>query len=150
MESYRHVLCATDFSAGSARACGRAAALATCFEARLTLLHVVDHFPEDRSNQNIPPEDMDPQDYEEQEARRRLGELASGVAFKDAHLAVRFVSRSAWQEIADYAREAGADLLVLSEHVHGGLRALMPSTVGHLSVHPACDLLVVPALPQAT
>ena len=60
MKSYRYILCATDFSPYCDRACIHAAKLAKESGAKLTLLHVVDLFAVDRSNEEIAPEDVDP------------------------------------------------------------------------------------------
>ncbi len=145
MDPYRHILCATDLSADGSPACERAAAVARCFDARLTLLHVVEFFPEDRSNDDIAPEDVDPRDYAQRRARERLAALARDAGCADAELVVRFASQSSWHEILDYAGAQGADLIVVSEHEHGGLKALVPTTARHLSAHHASDVLVVPA-----
>lgn len=142
---YRHILCATDLSADSARACSRAADIARCFNARLTLLHVVEFFPEDRSNDDIAPEDVDPRDYQERRARERLAELAAAAGCEDAELAVHFITQSAWHDILHHAREAQVDLIVVSEREHGGLRALVPTTGRQLLAQHACEVLVVPS-----
>lgn len=145
MDPYRHILCATDLSADSRRACERAAAVAGCFDARLTLLHVVEYFPEDRSNDDIAPEDVDPQEYAERRVRERLAALARDAGCAEADLAVRFVSQSAWHEILDHASDQGVDLIVVSEHEHAGLGTLVPTTARHLSARHTWDVLVVPA-----
>ena len=45
MKNYRHILCGTDFSPASDDACIPAMELARGSGAKLTLLHVIDHFP---------------------------------------------------------------------------------------------------------
>ena len=60
MNSYKYILLATDFSKPAKAAAKRAAEIATCYNSRLCLLHVVDHFPEDISNNWIAPEDQSP------------------------------------------------------------------------------------------
>jgi universal stress protein A len=143
MNNYRHVVCATDFSAGSEQACLRAAALSGCFGARLTLLHVVEHFPQDRSNEVVAPEDTDPRAYREAHARAQLDTLARAAGCGDAERKVRFSTESAWHEIGRFVQEAAVDLIVLSGHPHSGPGTLVPSTSGHLSVQHPCDILTV-------
>ena len=60
MDDYKHVLFAADLSPGGKLAAQRAARLASCCNARLTLLHVIDYFPEDVPVGSIPPENEDP------------------------------------------------------------------------------------------
>lgn len=144
MHSYRHILCATDFSAASDLACARAAALSECFGAQLTLLHVVENFPERRSNQVIAPEDADPQQYRDDEARRRLREQAERVGVEPTHQQVTFTTESAWHAIADYAQTHQVDLVVLAEHEQRGLKGLLPTAIEHLPQTQVCDVLIVP------
>ena len=60
MERYQNILCATDFSNHCRAAAERAADMAARYGAQLTLLHVVEYFPVDRSNVEIAPENVDP------------------------------------------------------------------------------------------
>ena len=83
MKSYKNILCATDFSDFCTVAAERAAELARFYDARLTLLHVVEHFPVDRSNTDIAPEDVDPVRYHLEKARASLADLATHVGFKN-------------------------------------------------------------------
>jgi len=76
MERYQNILCATDFSNHCRAAAERAADMARRYGAQLTLLHVVEYFPEDRSNVEIAPENVDPAAYREEKARESIAELA--------------------------------------------------------------------------
>jgi len=69
MSNYSHVLVAVDFSEFSERAAVRAAEIAVLDRASLTLLHVIDYFPEDLPVDLIAPEDVDPAEYLENECR---------------------------------------------------------------------------------
>ncbi len=63
MQAYRHILVATDFSEFSEPAAQRAAELAQRYGADLTLIHILEHFPEDIPIDSIAPEDVDPQKF---------------------------------------------------------------------------------------
>ncbi|MGD2075040.1 MAG: universal stress protein [Gammaproteobacteria bacterium] len=139
MNSYRYILCVTDLSETSERACARAAALSACFDARLTLLHVVENFPQDRSNEVIAPENVDPREYHESQARIRLDELARGASCAAAEREIRFTTQSAWHEISRFAREEAVDLIVLAGEPQSGVG----EAAGHLFAHQTCDILSV-------
>jgi universal stress protein A len=110
-----------------------------CFDARLTLLHVVENFPQDRSNEVIAPENVDPREHHESRARDRLEELARSTACEAAAREVRITTRSAWHEIARFARDEAADLIVLA----GELQSGVGEAAGHLFGRQPCDILSV-------
>ena len=143
MEAYSHILCATDFSPNSERAVERAIDLAKQHHAKITLLHVVENFPEDRSNEMISPEDIDPVEYLDEQARTSLSELSQQYNCQHAQQVVIFSSYSAGREIARYASEHQADLIVVSSHGHHVLAALLGSTANTIIQTAPDDVLVV-------
>ena len=145
MEKYKNILCAIDFSQNCQLAATRAAELAQHYDAELTLLHVVEYFPERRSNEWIEPEGADPMAYQEEKARGLLAELASQLGRDDIGQEVRFTPHSARHEIIRYAEAQKIDLVVVASHGRHGITALLGSTANGL-VHSAhCDVLVVRA-----
>jgi universal stress protein A len=54
-------------------------------------------------------------------------------------------SRSAKQEIVDFAKQAGVDLIVLGSHGRRGLAAWLGSTAAGVMHRAACDVLTVRA-----
>jgi len=145
MQAYRHVLFATDLSPGSRPAGRRAGELARSCGARLTVLHVVDYFPEDMPTDWIWPENVDPEHYLTERAHRALSEQTGRLQLGDAERHVRFSRRSAPREIAEYARDHQVDLVVLGSHGHGGVSALLGSTSDGVLHRAVCDVLVVRA-----
>jgi nucleotide-binding universal stress UspA family protein len=84
MKAYRNILCATDFSVHCRAATERAVERARLYRARLTLLHVVEYFPEYRSNELIVPEDSQPRAYRKQEAYTLLEKFSADPGCADA------------------------------------------------------------------
>lgn len=145
MALYQRILCAVDFSNTGELACRRALELSSLFDARLILLHIVEYFPEDRSNDFISPECDDPMGYRESQARLGLDELASRIGCEDAAREVLFSPHSARREIVRFAAENDIDLIVLGSHGRHGIAVLLGSTANGVVVRASCDVLAVRA-----
>ena len=145
MGKYRNILCATDFSDQCKVAAERAADLARRYNAQLTLLHVVEHFPVDRSNVDIAPEDVDPVQYHEEKALRTLSDLAGQLKLDNIRQEVRFSMESAKHEILHFVETQRVDLVVIASHgCHGMASALGSTSLGTTDRSP-CDVLIVHA-----
>jgi universal stress protein A len=145
MSNYSHVLVAVDFSEFSERAAVRAAEIADLDRASLTLLHVIDYFPEDLPVDLIAPEDVDPAEYLENECRVKLTDLAGRVGYAAAMPLVTFSTHSARHEIVPISEQQGADLVVIASHGRRGIADYVGSTA-HAVIHGArCDVLVIRA-----
>lgn len=145
MKHYKNILLASDFSPAGEVAAKRAAALARRIDARLTLLHVIDYFPEDMPVDSINPENQDPAEYLSQRSREQLAKLAAHLGLPDARQEVIFSTRSAKREIVEFAKRDHTDLIVLGSHGHRGLSALLGSTADGILHRSACDVLAVRA-----
>jgi universal stress protein A len=143
MAAYRSVLCAIELDESNGQVVERAAAIARDSKARLTLLHVIEHFPEDRSNELIAPEDEDPKKYERKRVLEDLAAVAGKSGIGDAEYEVRFTSSSAGEEIADFASGGSYDLVVVGSHHRHGLAAFLLSTSEGVVHRASCDVLVV-------
>jgi universal stress protein A len=143
MENYRNILCAIDFSKFSKTAAERAIELARNYKAQLFFLHVVEYFPEDRSNVQIAPENADPAAYREQQAQTSLSEFADQLGIKEAQKVVRFSTHAAKREIVHYAEQNNIDLIVIGTHGLHGLSALLGSSAYGVVHSAPCDVLVV-------
>ena len=144
MIKYKNILVATDFSKIAERAAKQAIGLATLFGAKLTLLHVVEHFPEDRSESAIPPENMDPKKFFSDQAHDELEKLRSNlVGQHKATLEVIMSSRSAGREITEYATQKGIDLIVVGTHGQHGFLGVLGSTANKVAHSATADVLVV-------
>jgi nucleotide-binding universal stress UspA family protein len=113
MSSLRRIVAATDFSAFSERAVQRAARIARQHDAELHLLHVVrplDLYP----GLTLGPDEFGQHDQDLKQAEQsRLDAMATGLADRFG-IRVHAVTRlgRAHTEIAAYAQEASADLVV--------------------------------------
>ena len=145
MKYYRHILCATDFSPVCDLVYAYAAELARGSGAKLTLLHAVAHFPVDRSNEEIAPEDIDPKEFHEQRARMQLEAQVARIGYQETIPEVIFGARAPGHEILHYADAHGVDLIVVADHEHKGITARLISTGEAVRAHAACEVMVLPA-----
>jgi len=142
--SFRQILVPIDFSECSTAALEHALALAGKFEAKVTLLHVVEPavYPEnylltptmlDEANQNLLAA-----------GRERLAKFEAMA--RAAGCAVEILVRMgrAASEIPDTANATGTDLIVLGTHGHDGLKhALLGGTAERILRHAPCPVLTV-------
>lgn len=140
---YGHILIAADLNEGHGVVAERGVALAAALGVRPSLLHVVEHYPVDRENDQIPPEDADPVAWRRRLMGERLARLAEAVGCPDAVQHVAVSEDAARTEIVRYAAECGADLVVVGARRPAGLRALLGSTADGVIHHAPCDVLAV-------
>lgn len=149
-DGYRHILVALDFSEAGRVTLARAVALARACGSRLTLAHVIDHFPVDRSNQVIAPEDQDPLAYERHDSEQQLRALAASAGLTDYQVRVLVSDTTAKREIPALAAENGVDLIVVGSHGRHGMDAVLGSVAIGVVHRAGCDVLVVRASGSAT
>ena len=142
---YGHILVAVDFSEASGPTLERGGALARACGSRVTLMHVIDHFPVDRSNELIAPEDEDPLRYEEQRSDQKLAILAQAAGLEGYEIRDLVTDTTAKREIPAYAEENEVDLIVVGSHGRHGVDALLGSVAIGVVHRAGCDVLVVRA-----
>ena len=143
MSDYQNILVAADFSEAGKSAARRASNFAKLFGARLTILHVLEHFPEDMPVSLIPHEDVDPQKYFTDRARGSLEKLCDRIEHPGATLEVVVSTRSASREIVHYAQRSGVDLIVVGSHGQIGISGMLGSTANSVLHAATVDVLVV-------
>jgi universal stress protein A len=140
--AYRQILLAADFSEHGEQVIRRAQELATKYEARLNVIHVVENVPiMDASYGPIVPFDVDLTDQMVNAARKRLAEIAERLAIPPECCCVEIGSPKV--EIIRVARELQADLIVIGSHGRHGIGLLLGSTAASVVHHAECDVLAV-------
>lgn len=147
---FKNVLITTDFSDFSFEAFRRAAQQASHEQGKLTLITVVSDWVVPPSLfEEIPlPERID--EYRKDildAATERLNKLAT-EHFRDVKLDTKVILtvRSVAQEICDFARAQGCDLIVMASHGRGAVAsAILGSVTQKVLGHTPCPVLVVPA-----
>jgi nucleotide-binding universal stress UspA family protein len=129
----RQILYATNFTAASVRVAQVAISLAAQFQARLTMMHVV----EGDSRLGNPPESTD-------DGVRELQEEISKASLAYApEILTEF--GSAWYCIVNKVAERDIDLIVLGAHSGDGTTHLPWSTVHKVVAHATCPVLTIRA-----
>jgi len=145
MPSFRSIVAATDFSDFSERVVQRAAHIAKQHQADLHLIHVVrplDLYP----GMTLAPDEFGHHDEELLQAEQsRLDAMATSLASQQGirvHAATRLGRAHA--EIASYAREISADLVVAGARGENTLMNLfLGSTAARLLQVATCPVLIV-------
>lgn len=142
MDNYQHILLAVDFSDQCEAIVSRARELADKYQAKLSMVHVVDNLPiTDAAYGPVIPFDVDLTEQLMEAAKERLGKLAEqyDVAEEDRWLELG----SPKLEIIRIAEENAVDLIVVGSHGRHGLALLLGSTANGVLHHARCDVLAV-------
>ncbi len=142
MTNYHHVLLTTDFSDASRDAARKGLQEARLHGARVSLVHVIEHFPADMPTQWVAPEDVDPATYYRGRAAKALAQLAADLGCHEAAQEVIVSAGSAGHAIDAYARENDVDLIVAG--IQGGwVVGMLGSTAMAIVRQAPCDALLV-------
>lgn len=140
---YRDILCAVDFSEPSRAALHRAIALATTFDASLTIVHVVQppSLPID-----VPVNPGWMQEVHDQVEGTLLSwkQVAATAGVK--RIETVLLEGNTWDLIVTRARDGGSDLIVAGTHGRIGIKHVLLGSVAERVVrHASCDVLIVRA-----
>jgi nucleotide-binding universal stress UspA family protein len=139
------VVWATDGSQNADRALDVARSLAHDQEASLVAVHVVQHYATETGLTVYPDEDRVKDKLEQ------TVEQLSKDGFRANLRIVDHVGPQPAHEIADVARELGADLIVIGTRGHGPIAGLVLGSVVLRLLHVApCPVVAVPAPPSPT
>lgn len=141
-KDYTHVIAAIDVNRPSQWIVDRAAAVAKAYTANLTLLHVIEHYPVNRENQYITPEDRDPVEYQRTIKVKELSKMAVTAGCPDSKQDVIVTNETARRPIPAYAEKNGADLIVIGAHGEYGVDVLFGATADAIVHRAPCDVLV--------
>ncbi len=141
VKKYRHILLATDFGPDSDAIAARAVELRRHYDARLSLINVVEYMPLDTPNDLVLPAQYDIEDSLIKQAREKLAKLAAQLDVGDITLRVEIGFTK--HEILRIAEEENVDLIVLGSHGHAGFARLLGSTANAVLHGAPCDVLAV-------
>jgi universal stress protein A len=142
MSDYQRILVATDLNDASTAVARRGAELAHHYGASLTLLHVIEHFPEDIPVSPVAPEDVDPTAFYTERARQNLAKLAKTIGHQDAVQEVIVSPESARHEILRFAEQQKSELIIVGSHGGGVFEALGSTTMG-VVYDARCDAMII-------
>jgi len=142
MQNYKHILLAVDFYEHCEAVANRAKDLAIKYQAKLSIIHVVDSLPMTDAGYGADiPFNMDLTAELMAGAKLRLAKLAEKLAVTEDRLWLEMGSPKS--EIIRVAEENKVDLIVVGSHGRHGLGLLLGSTANGVLHHAACDVLAV-------
>lgn len=142
MHSYRHILVALDWGPGHEQLVARAADLANRYQARISLVHVVETLPVDPGGELLITSGIDLEGELARRARKQLALLVDrhrldpGSGQHVEHGATR-------HEILRLAGGLDVDLILIGRHDRHGLGRLLGSTANAILHQAPCDVLAL-------
>jgi len=142
MRDYQHVLLAVDYSEQGLYVAEKARSLAYRYQARLSIIHVLDNIPMPDTNYGtVIPLNQD-SSYDLLEAEKaKLMQLGDQL---NVDLANRWML---WgvpkQEIIHIAEQEQVDLIVVGSHGRHGLALLLGSTANSVLHYALCDVMAI-------
>ena len=140
MPTYKHVLFATDLAEDSDNIAKKVTKLAELYEAKLSMVHVVEHLAAIAYSYMGSIEVEDQLVNEARAELKKMGDLMQ-VAEENRHLEVGHPKT----EIIEVANRVGADLIIVGSHGPHGITALIGSTTNAIIHGASCDVLMVRA-----
>ncbi|MDD5276900.1 MAG: universal stress protein [Methylovulum sp.] len=142
MQEYQHILLALDYSDHGAMVAGKARALADSYQAKLSIIHVLDNIPMPDTNYGtvIPVDKNSGYELLEKE-KARFMQLGRQLRVEpDNRWLIWGVPK---QEIVRIAEQERVDLIVLGSHGRHGLALLLGATANSVLHYAKCDVLAV-------
>lgn len=141
METYRHVLVALDLSAEAEMVMRRAHDLALRYQAKMSLLHVVEPVVSDLGYDMLPALPVEMESALVDRAREYLAKLARELT--DDEVPQYVAIGSVKGEILRLAQTQSADLIVVGTHGRHGVAMMLGSTANAVLHGTPCDVLAV-------
>jgi len=142
MSDYQHVLLAVDYSEHDDTVARKARALARKYQARLSIIHVLDNIPmPDMAYGTVIPLDQDSGYGLLETEKSYLKQIADEVGVENANRWL--IWGVPHQEIVAAAERESADLIVLGSHGRHGLALLLGSTANSVLHNAKCDVMAV-------
>lgn len=138
---YTHILVAVDFAPDNDAVLDRAVEIAQHYQAKLTLLHVVEYTESAYSGELVVPGDASMDKELLEHAEQRMAEVREQVRMTNAETRVEMGTPK--HEIVRIAEEEKVDLIVTGSHGRHGLQLLLGSTANGVLHLAKCDVLAV-------
>ena len=142
MKRYGHILVPLDFADSTGAVLRRALYESRLHSARLSLLHVIEYYPEDVPPGLVPAENENPVEVYMNRARERLARLAEEHAAPGARQVAVTDTGAAYHEIVRFARDNAVDLIVMG-YAGRWVTDSLGSTALAVTRHVVCDVLLV-------
>ncbi len=141
MAIYKHLLLALDFGDDQERLIDHAVSMASVFDARLTLAHIVDYMPAAYGGEVPLPDDLQMDALLLDKAKGRLASLVAGLALPDVDWRAELGVPK--HGITRLAEELEVDLILVGSHGRHGLQLLLGSTANGVLHLAGCDVLAI-------
>lgn len=141
MEPYKHILVALDLSNEARQVAERGRDLSERYEARLSLIHVVEPIIVDNSYDLMTSLPAELDDTLQERARSFLAKISNQLKLGEVEVIVTLGSTQS--EIFRVAQEQSMDLIVVGTHGRHGVRLLLGSTANSILHGTPCDVHAV-------
>jgi len=142
METYQHILIATDFSDLSKQVIDRAQQLVNQTKSKLSICHIIEDFPiADFVYEPMISIDMELRDAMLKSGEKHIAGMAAKLGIAAENQWVEFGNPS--HDIVRLAQENNVDLIVIGSHGRHGIKLLLGSTANSVLHHALCDVLAV-------
>jgi universal stress protein A len=142
MSNFKHILLAVDFYENCSAVTERAKDLALKYQAKLSIIHVVDNLPLTDSGFGAEiPFNIDFTNELMANAKKQLASLGKKLAITEDQQWLEMGSPKT--EIVRVAEEHKVDLIVVGSHGRHGFALLLGSTANGVLHHATCDVLAV-------
>lgn len=141
MEPYKHILVALDLSNEARQVAERGRDLSERYEARLSLIHVVEPIIVDNSYDLMTSLPAELDDTLQERARSFLAKISNQLKLGEVEQIVTLGSTRS--EIFRVAQEQSMDLIVVGTHGRHGVRLLLGSTANSILHGTPCDVHAV-------
>ncbi len=139
---YEHILLAIDYSEQGDYVAKKATRLANLFEAKLSIIHVLDNIPMPQIPYGTVISLTEKSSYDLLEAEKtRFIKMANQLGVDDMDRWM--VWGNPKQEIVHIAQQENIDLIIVGSHGRHGLALLLGSTANAVLHYAKCDVLAV-------
>ncbi|MCK9637887.1 MAG: universal stress protein [Methylobacter tundripaludum] len=142
MGAYQHILLAVDFSEHGDMVARRAKDLAGKYQAKLSLIHVLDNIPMPDTGYGTVISLTEDSGYGLLEAEKaKLVQISDGLGVTQANRWL--VWGAPKQEIIRLAEQEQVDLIVVGSHGRHGLSLLLGATANSVLHYARCDVMAI-------